>query len=306
MLDRNGYIASGILHVGVVLLILLGLPNVFRHPLPEETPLVVQLVKLGPQTRATKLTKTPPVPEAKPEVAEDVPAPKPLPPAPEPPKIEPNPEPPQLMTPPDPQLATPEPPPPPAPQPKPLPTAPLPPVPAPKPEAPPQAKPVAVPVPQPKPQPPKPKVNQQAFNTLLKNLAKNNPAPNTTTNQPKTANPARRASSQPIAPLGSELTASELDLVKQQIYQCWNVPLGARDATDLTPEFRVSMNRDATVQSVVLLNTERYGDPTFRAAADSARRALFNPQCTPLKLPLDKYNEWQTFTITFDPKDVAG
>lgn len=305
MLDRNGYIASGILHVGVLLLILLGLPNVFRHKLPEETPLVVQLVKLGPETHATQLTKTPPVPDAKPDVAQDVPQPKPLPPLPEPPKIEPTPEPPQLMTPPDPQLAMPEPP---APAPQPKPTAPLPPVPAPKPkpEAPPQAKPVAVSVPQPKPQPPKPKVNQQAFNTLLKNLAKNDPTPNAPAQPRQTTNAAHRASSQPIAPLGATLTASELDLVKQQIYQCWNVPLGARDATDLTPEFRVTMNRDATVQSVVLLNTERYSDPTFRAAADSARRALFNPQCTPLKLPIDKYNEWQTFTITFDPKDVAG
>ena len=102
------------------------------------------------------------------------------------------------------------------------------------------------------------------------------------------------------------MTASELDLVKQQIEQCWNVPLGARDAQDLTPEFRVTMNPDATVRTVELLNSERYGDPSFRAAADSARRAFFNPQCTPLKLPLDKYNEWQIFTITFDPKDIAG
>jgi hypothetical protein len=289
-------------------LFLLGLPNFFRHKLPEETPLVVQLVKLGPVTHATQVTKTPPVPDAKPEVAEDVPQPKPMPPAPEPPKVEPSPEPPpQLMTPPDPALATPEPapPPPPTPQPKPQPAAPLPPIPVPKPQAPAEVKPISVPVPQPKPQPPKPKVNQQAFNTLLKNLAKNDSA-HSRTDQPKQASPAHRASSQPIAPLGAQLTTSELDLVKQQIYQCWNVPLGARDANDLLPEFRVTMKRDATVQSVVLLNTERYGDPTFRAAADSARRALFNPQCTPLKLPPDKYDEWQTFTITFDPKDVAG
>ena len=90
----------------------------------------------------------------------------------------------------------------------------------------------------------------------------------------------------------------------QQIYQCWAVPAGARDATNLTPEFRVTMNPDATVQSVLLLNSDRYGDPFFRAAADSARRALLNPRCSPLKLPLDKFAQWQTFTITFDPKDV--
>jgi hypothetical protein len=302
MLERRGYIASGILHLGLVLMFILGLPSFFRHHLPEETPLVVQLVKIGPETRATQVAKTPPTPEAKPEVAEDVPPPKPEPPAPEPPKIEPKPEPPQMVTPPDPQLAPPEPPPP-APQPKPVPPAPLPPVPAPKPTVPLEVKPV--PVPPAKPQPPKPKANQADFDALLKNLAKNDPTRNQP-DQPKANNPARHASSQPIAPLGQQLTASELDLVKQQIYQCWNVPLGAREANDLTPEFRVTMNPDATVRAVELLNTERYSDPFFRAAADSARRALFNPQCSPLKLPLDKYTQWQTFTITFDPKDIAG
>jgi hypothetical protein len=294
MPERSGYIASGILHLGLVLLFLFGLPNFFRHKLPEETPLVVQLVKLGPETRATKLTQTPPTPEAKPEVAEEPPPPKPEPPKPEP-KPEPKPQPPPQDKPPVPQPPPPEPP---APQP-----------PQPKPPPPPKAAPVLPqpPPPPPKPTPPKPRPDQtQAFNSLLKNLAKNDPARNAPDtprpNQPR----QQHASSQPIAPLGSQLTTSEMDLVKQQIEQCWNVPAGARDATDLTPEFRVSMNRDGTVRAATLINSGRYGDPFFRAAADSARRALFNPQCSPLKLPPDKFDQWQTFTITFDPKDIAG
>ncbi len=303
MPERSGYIASGILHLGLVLIFLVGLPNLFRHPLPEETPLVVQLVKIGPETRATQLTKTPPTPEAKPEVAEAVPPPKPEPPMPTPPKVEPKPVPPPVVKPPEPQLATPTPP---APQPKPMPPTPIPPIPAIKPQAPPDVKPVNVTVPPPKPQPPKEQPDQtQQFDSLLKNLAKNDPTRNQPP-QPKPANQQVRTSSQPIAPLGAQLTASELDLVKQQIEQCWNVPAGAQGAADLTPEFRVTMNPDATVRGVQLLNTDRYGDPFFRAAADSARRALLNPACSPLKLPLDKYNEWQTFTITFDPKDIAG
>jgi hypothetical protein len=308
MPERSGYIASGILHLGLVLLFLFGLPNFFRHKLPDETPLVVQLVKIGPETRATKLTQTPPTPEAKPEVAEAPPPPKPEPPKPEP-KPEPKPTPPpSQVKPPEAQPAPPKPPPP---QPKPEPPKPPPPIPQPKPP-PPQAKPVpTVPLPTPpptKPTPPKPKPDQtQTFNSLLKNLAKNEPTQDQP-DQPRQNNQPRqqRASSQPIAPLGAQLTASELDLVKQQIEQCWNVPAGARDAQDLTPEFRVTMNPDATVRGATLINTERYGDPAFRAAADSARRALLNPECSPLKLPLDKYNQWQTFTITFDPKDIAG
>ena len=65
------------------------------------------------------------------------------------------------------------------------------------------------------------------------------------------------------------------------------------------------MNQDGTVRSAELLNSDRMSDPFFQAAAESARRALLNPRCQPLKLPPEKYDQWQTFTITFDPKDVT-
>ena len=45
-------------------------------------------------------------------------------------------------------------------------------------------------------------------------------------------------------------------------------------------------------------------DSFFRAAAESALRAVKNPNCSPLKVPLDKYDEWKTMTLTFNPKDL--
>ena len=38
--------------------------------------------------------------------------------------------------------------------------------------------------------------------------------------------------------------------------------------------------------------------------AKSARRTFFNPRCTPLKLPADKYEVWKDLDVNFDPKDV--
>jgi hypothetical protein len=285
---RGSFIFSTAIHLVVVALIFVHIP-LFDRPLPEETPIVVELVNLAPETRATQRTETPPVPKKPEKVAEAEP-PKPEPPKPEPPK----PEPPKPVPPPPP----PPPPPPTLPPPPPTPKAPEPKPPDPTPTP-------APPKPDAKPKPPKP--DDSAFDALLKNLAKR---PLTPDPQPpdksKPAPPAQhQASSQPIAPLGSQLSTSEIDLVRQQIEQCWNVPAGARDAANLRPEIRVYMNRDGTVRSAELVNREQMTDPFFQAAADSARRAVLNPRCQPLKLPPEKFDQWQTFTITFDPKDIT-
>lgn len=285
-IPRRAFAYSAGFHLAV-LIGLLGFTHfhLFERRIEEEQPIVVQLVNVAPETRATQLTREPPKPNKPQEVAQAE-APKPPEPKPEPPKPQPPPE-----SKPEPPKTAPPPPEPPKPEVK---------AEAPKPE-PPKPQP-----PPPKPAPPKKKEDDAAFDALLKNLAKHDPA-HATPDQPpqkQVAAAAAKASSQPIAPLGPQLTTSELDLVKQQIEACWNVPAGARDAKDLTPEFRVYMNPDGTIRSATQLNPERNGDPFFQAAADSAMRALRNPRCQPLKLPPDKYDQWQTFTITFDPKDI--
>jgi outer membrane biosynthesis protein TonB len=272
MLERQSLICSAVLHLMVLLVAVIGLPRLFEPKIAEDQPIAVQLVNLAPETHATQKNPAPPVPEAKPEVAQTAP-PKPEPPKPEPPPTPPPPPPPP----------TPPPEPKPQPQPpKPEPPPPIPPPPAPKP-----------------PQPSQKKPDDSSFDQLLKNLANKQPTP-----QQQNPGPPQK-SSQPIASLADQLSTSELDVVKQQIEACWSVPAGARDAQNLTPEFRVMMNPDGTVRATQLLNTDRMGDPFFQAAEESANRALLNPRCQPLKLPPDKYDQWQTFTITFDPKDLT-
>jgi hypothetical protein len=304
MLDRRSLITSGVLHFAVLLAMLLGLPHIFDKKIIEDQPIAVQLINVGPVTRATQVTQTPPVPDAKPDVPQTAPPkptppPTPTPPKPEPPKPEPpKPEPPK----PDPTPAPPkpEPPKPDPPKPEPPPPAPTPTPTPPKPEPPaPKLTPPAPPPPAPKP-PQLKKPDDTSFDQLLKNLATQKTAPD----KQQPPGPPQK-SSQPVAPLAAQMSTSELDLVKQQIEACWNVPAGARDAANLQPEFRIFMNRDGTVKSATLLNTDRLNDPFFQAAADSAKRALLNPRCQPLKLPPEKFDQWQTITITFDPKDMT-
>jgi len=52
-----------------------GLPSLFHHPPPEETPIAVELVTIAPETRATHPNPFRPTPEAKPEPPVVAPAP---------------------------------------------------------------------------------------------------------------------------------------------------------------------------------------------------------------------------------------
>lgn len=155
------------------------------------------------------------------------------------------------------------------------------------------------PKPKEKPKPPEkekpkeePKDDSSAFDSLLNDLT------------PEAEESARQELSQ-IASLGDKLTISERDAIGQQLYPCWNVPAGAKFAEDLAVEIRVFLNRDGTIRDTQILDSGRYNrDGNFRAAADSANRALRNPRCTPLKFPPDKYEQLKQFVFNFDPKDM--
>jgi hypothetical protein len=151
-----------------------------------------------------------------------------------------------------------------------------------------------------------PKPPTEDMSAVLKNLEKLKPAPTETEpqTQPK---PVAHAATGAQAPLSDKLTASETDALRHQLEQCWNMPAGVKDAQNLVVDLAVEMNPDRTVRSVVVVDQARFAsDPVFRAAAMSAERALRMPQCTPLALPPDKYDEWQSMTLTFDPKDMLG
>jgi hypothetical protein len=311
---HRGVLFSSVLHLVVLGLAYFHLWDLIFPPQPlEDTPIAVELINIAPETRATRPNQTPPKPQAKPEdetveAPKDPPKqpPKPIPPPPAPP---PSAAPPP--TPPPPQMAQAEPQPPKA-EPKPeQPPAPPPPAPAPTPKAPPPdpPKPTPPPPPPPKPMPPpdpnKKKQDELAFDAFLKNLSKRAEAQKTDA-PPKPAPPQQqaKASSQPVAPLGPKLTTSELDLVTRQIEHCWSPPPGAKEAHELIVEVTAEVGPDGRVLTAQITSTARMGDPFYRAAAESALRAVLNPQCEPLKLPPEKYEQWKIINMTFNPKDL--
>jgi hypothetical protein len=116
----------------------------------------------------------------------------------------------------------------------------------------------------------------------------------------------KQAAKQPHGQLSSPepLTATEMNLLIQQLYQCWNVPAGARDARNLVIAIRVTVGPDGVVRQATIVDQARLSDPIFRAVAESARRAFFNPQCNPLRVPEGKYRSWKELVIKFSPIDI--
>ncbi|MBV8060125.1 MAG: energy transducer TonB [Alphaproteobacteria bacterium] len=271
------YIAvSAAAHILFLLIMYFGLPHLLP-PLPEHhEPVPFTIVEIADITN-TRLQE----PEQKP-------------PAPEPPKPQPKPE--EVVKPTPPQPTPPQPPTPPKPA---EPT---------KPQD--QAESLkAAPKPQEKPKPPEPPKPQQtaAFDKLLKNLEnkKQTEAPKNTDTKPD-AKQVTTPSPSPAASVSDRLSITEEDLLRRQISNCWNPPIGARDAHNLVVEVIIEVNPDKTARNAEIVDKGRYNtDSFFRAAADAAVRAVLNnPKCTPLALPDGKYEQWKRIDFTFDPRDL--
>lgn len=274
---KNSLAVSGGLHIALFLFLYFGLPHLIP-PLPEHhDPVPIEIVTLAELTNTR--VKDDPEPQKQP-----APPPKP-----EPPK---------------PPQPAPTPPPTPAP---PAPVPPTPPVPKP-PEPKVQEKAEAI---KPKPiEKPKPVEKQtpppDLMASVLKNVAQLKPAEQVkqpdTKSEVKTPTPPATSA----APsLSSRLTISEEDLLRRQIEQCWNPPIGARDAQTLVVEIVIDVGPERNVINADVVDKGRYNtDSFFRAAADSAVRAVRNPKCSPLALPEGKYDQWKRINFTFDPRDM--
>jgi outer membrane biosynthesis protein TonB len=100
-----------------------------------------------------------------------------------------------------------------------------------------------------------------------------------------------------------QLSASQIGNVRRQLQDCWSVPAGAKDAANLVVEIAVTLNRDGSVRRAQIATTARMNDSFYRAAAESALRAVHI--CSPLEgLPVDKYDTWRRMRLTFDPEEM--
>ncbi|MGB0934771.1 MAG: energy transducer TonB [Alphaproteobacteria bacterium] len=291
----QGFIYSAVLHVSVFILMWLGLPSMDPKDVTLLQPVPVEVVQIAEETTRLTPFEKPDLPEIEEKIElADLP-----------PKMDPKPveAPPQQKPDAKPQ--------PPESQPETVAEAAPDPLPAPsKPKQPKMAKkPDPKPVTKPKKPAKKKAKKKQAkkkddFASVLKNLQESSPAPVVPSQQSQQSD-VMPASSLSTGQLSDVLTTSELDALRRQLAQCWNIPAGARDAQNLLVEIRVSVNPDGTVrQAKIVDQSQMAADSFYRTAAESALRAVHHPACRTLKLPPHKYDSWKDMTLRFNPKEM--
>ncbi|MEM8570964.1 MAG: hypothetical protein AAGG56_08630 [Pseudomonadota bacterium] len=149
---------------------------------------------------------------------------------------------------------------------------------------------------------PAPQADRQSQLEALVASANRATAPTAPTQTAATAaSPAQGASD------GPPLTAGERDGLRLAVQQCWNLPAGLREASEL----KVTLAAQLTRSGAVLPNTIRLVEPNpvpdsrYQRAFDAGRRALI--RCSPYSgLPADKYAQWRSLEIVFNPEGMVS
>lgn len=300
---KRPLIYSALLHFTVIVLLLIGFYNPFERTKLTETPMMIEFVSVAEQSAAPQLA---------PEVIKEVEQPEP-------------PKPTPLPTPPQPDPTPPEPQPEPQPQPEPEPVKPEPPKPEEKPD--PKPEPEAEPIPdpkakeKPKEKPKEKKPEKQKVDITLDKKKKSTPKKDDKKDKKKKPSKSfddllneiekdedgaqSRGKGAPAATIGPVLTASEKDALSQHMARCWIIPAALRGEKNLRVPIELHVSRDGTVQKAEIMDKARMGrEPAYRTAAESARRAVLDPNCSPLPIPQDKYEMFKKFIFNFDPKEM--
>ena len=269
-MSARGAVYSGGIHLVLIMLAILGLPEFFKKdPPPEPIAIVVELLPITDITNVKPDTVAQRKKTAKPKKVKIKPKEKPAPTKQDKPKPEPKP----------------------------------------KPKSPVKVPLKEKPKPEPKPKKKKPEIKKEDEAVLKDKLekvkkAEEKPKPK---DKPKdqTTQKAKAKSSKPFSS-SIPMSRSETDALVTHFESCWGILAGAKNDRDLKVEVKIKVRKDGWVTHVTIVDKARYrSDSYFRAAADQATRAINKCKKVPSKyLPAEKYETWKDIKLRFDPSDL--
>ncbi len=109
---------------------------------------------------------------------------------------------------------------------------------------------------------------------------------------------------QPPSSTQQRLTTEESEGLKFAIKECWSVPIGIRNDSELKVTLGVELDRDGRVKgSPRLIEPGSIETSEIRQAFNAARRAVM--RCQPYDLPIDKYEHWRSMEVVFNPEKMV-
>ena len=102
-----------------------------------------------------------------------------------------------------------------------------------------------------------------------------------------------------------ELTLSERDALKAQIFGCWSIPLGLPYNEDLLVRIKLQLKPDGSIIKTEILDHARMNRPGqgfYKVLAESALRAI--KLCQPLRVPSTGYERWKDMQLNFDAREM--
>ena len=103
----------------------------------------------------------------------------------------------------------------------------------------------------------------------------------------------------------NQLTLSEEDALKAQIFGCWSIPLGLPYNEDLLVRIKLQLKPDGTIIRSEILDHARMNRPGqgfYKVLAESALRAI--KLCQPLRVPSTGHERWKDLQLNFDAREM--
>ncbi len=105
--------------------------------------------------------------------------------------------------------------------------------------------------------------------------------------------------------VGGVLTATQADVIKQRLYNTWNIPIGIRNINDISVDVRIELNRDGYVTNIKILKISHCHPKDADIIEKSIYRALYSDKFSPLPFDKKSHNNWKVIDLCFYPGDMV-
>ncbi|MBZ5758997.1 MULTISPECIES: hypothetical protein [Rhizobium] len=103
---------------------------------------------------------------------------------------------------------------------------------------------------------------------------------------------------------GAKLSQSEIDALRSQIQNNWNVPAGMSGVEGMVIRVHMKLDESGTIVGMPDVQVTGGSESAQQALSGSATRAVM--MSSPFKnLPRDKYDAWNEVIVNFDPSDLG-